>query len=97
IEDVFKNGTADISADWLKEIREISGIYVKKIFDILRRYDYEPALMKLYIVGGGGCLVRNFGNYDRNRVIINDDICATVKGYEKWAEHQLSKADSDEH
>ena len=97
IEDVFKNGTADISADWLKTIREISGIYVKKIFDILRRYDYEPALMKLYIVGGGGCLVRNFGNYDRNRVIINDDICATVKGYEKWAEHQLTKADSDEH
>ena len=97
IEDVFKNGTADISADWLKTIREISGIYVKKIFDILRRYDYEPALMKLYIVGGGGCLVRNFGNYDRNRVIINDDICATVKGYEKWAEHQLSKADSNEH
>ena len=97
IEDVFKNGTADISANWLKEIREIASIYVKKIFDILRRYDYEPALMKLYIVGGGGCLVRNFGSYDRNRVIINDDICATVKGYERWAEHQLAKADSDEH
>ena len=96
IEDLFKNGTADISADWLKTIREIVSIYVKKIFDILRRYDYEPALMKLYIVGGGGCLVRNFGSYDRNRVIINDDICATVKGYERWAEHQLAKADSDE-
>ena len=51
--------------------------------------------MKLYIVGGGGCLIRNFGVYDRTRVIINDDICATVKGYEKWAEHQLKKADSN--
>ena len=39
IEDVFKNGTADISADWLKTIREVAGIYVKKIFDILKRYE----------------------------------------------------------
>lgn len=97
IEDVFRNGTADISADWLKRIRETASEYVGHIFDILRRYDYEPSLMKLYIVGGGGCLVRNFGNYDRNRVIINDDICATVKGYEKWAEHLLEKADGNEH
>jgi len=97
IEDVFKNGTADISADWLKTIREIANDYVKQIFEILKRYDYEPSLMKLYVVGGGGLLVRNFGSFDRNRVIINDDICATVKGYEKWAEHQLSKADGNEH
>ena len=96
IEDVFRNGTADISPDWLKTIREVANGYVGKIFDILRRYDYEPALMKLYIVGGGGTLVRHFGSYDRNRVIINDDICATVKGYEKWAEHQLAKADCNE-
>lgn len=96
IEDVFRNGTADISPDWLKTIREVANGYVGKIFDILRRYDYEPALMKLYIVGGGGALVRHFGSYDRNRVIINDDIRATVKGYEKWAEHQLVKADSNE-
>lgn len=93
---VFRNGTADISPDWLKTIREVANGYVGKIFDILRRYDYEPALMKLYIVGGGGALVRHFGSYDRNRVIINDDICATAKGYEKWAEHQLAKADGNE-
>lgn len=95
IEDVFRNGTADIAADWLKTIRETASDYVRRIFDILRRYDYEPSIMKLYIVGGGGCLIRNFGSYDRTRVIINDDICATVKGYEKWAEHQLKKADSN--
>ena len=95
IEDVFKNGTADISPEWLKTIKETATVYVRRIFDILRRYDYEPSLIKLYIVGGGGCLIRNFGNCDRSRVMINDDICATVKGYEKWAEHQLKKADSD--
>ena len=46
IEDVFKNGTADISPEWLKTIKETATVYVRRIFDILRRYDYEPSLMK---------------------------------------------------
>lgn len=41
--------------------------------------------MRLYIVGGGGCLIRNFGRYEENRVTIIDDICATAKGYEALA------------
>ena len=47
--------------------------------------------MKLYIVGGGGCLIRHFGKYDDNRVTINDDICATAKGYEYLASLRLKK------
>ena len=38
--------------------------------------------MRLYVLGGGSCLIRNFGKYDEKRVTINDDICATAKGYE---------------
>ena len=41
--------------------------------------------MKLYVVGGGGCLIRNFADYDHNRTVINEDICATAKGYEYMA------------
>jgi len=96
IEDVFRNGTADISKEWLDVIRETVKEYVTKLYAILKRYEYEPDLMKLYIVGGGGCLIKNFVNYDRNRVIINDDICATVKGYESWADHLLRKAETGE-
>ena len=42
--------------------------------------------MKLHIVGGGGCLVKNFTDFDKKRVYINDDICATAKGYEYLAD-----------
>ena len=52
---------------------------------------YDPKIMKLFVVGGGGCLIRNFGKYDRNRVFINEDICATAKGYEYMAERALRK------
>ena len=48
--------------------------------------------MRLHVVGGGSCLVRNFGEYDKDRVTINDDICATAKGYEVLAAHSLRKA-----
>ena len=46
---------------------------------------HNPDLMRLYIVGGGGCLVKHFGQYDESRVTILDDICATAKGYEYLA------------
>ena len=45
--------------------------------------------MRLWIVGGGGCLVRNFGTYDASRVTILDDLCATAKGYEYLAYGQM--------
>jgi len=47
--------------------------------------------MRLYVVGGGGCLVKNFGNYEKNRVTIVDDICATAKGYEYLAYTSLRR------
>ena len=94
IEDVLRTGTADIANDWLRVIRATAERYVKKLFDILRRYDYEPSLMRLYVVGGGGCLIRNFAEYDENRVTINSDIRATAKGYEQWAYRLLEKADA---
>ena len=39
--------------------------------------------------GGGGCLVKNFGKVNADRVKFVDDICAAAKGYEYLAELQL--------
>ena len=47
--------------------------------------------MRLYVVGGGGCLIRNFGTYDESRVTILADICATAKGYEYLALMSLKR------
>ncbi len=94
IEDVLKTGTADIANEWLSVVKATAENYVKKLFDILRRYDYEPSLMRLYIVGGGGCLIRNFAKFDASRVFINSDIRATAKGYEQWAYRLLEKVDT---
>ena len=59
----------------------------------MRDHDYDTKLMKLYVVGGGGCLVHNFADYDNSRVFINEDICANAKGYEYMALITLKKKD----
>jgi plasmid segregation protein ParM len=88
---VLRFGTADIEEDYLKTITDTATEYVNGIFRKLREHEYHPKLMRLYVVGGGSCLVRNFGEFDKNRVMIDDDICATAKGYEYLAELNLKR------
>ena len=91
IEQVFRYGSADIGKPYLDCITSAARQYVADIFATLRKYEYNPDLMRLYIVGGGGCLIRHFGQYDENRVTIVGDICATAKGYEYLAFSSLRR------
>lgn len=88
IERVLRHGKADIADRYLTAIRETAAEYVSGIFRRLREHEYDPELMKLHVVGGGSCLVKNFGDYEKSRVIFNDDICATAKGYPFLSENQ---------
>jgi plasmid segregation protein ParM len=84
IERVIRHGTADISERYLTAIRDTATEYVAGIFRRLREHEYDPELMRLYVVGGGSCMVKNFGQFDTGRVTINDDICATARGMNIW-------------
>ena len=89
IEDVLRFGEVDIGRKYLDTIRDVAKEYAAGIMRRLREHEYNPELMRLYVVGGGGCLIRNFADYDPERVTINDDICATAKGYERLAQWKL--------
>ena len=91
IERVIRTGTADISERYLTAIREAASAYVSGIFRRLREHEYDPELMRLFVVGGGGCMIKHFGQYDPDRVLIIDDICATAKGYEFLAAQKRQK------
>ena len=91
IEDVIRFDEADIGAPYLDVIREVAKAYAAGIMRRLREHEYNPELMKLYVVGGGGCLIQNFTEYDPARVTINGDICATAKGYELLASGNLGR------
>ena len=91
IEEVIRTGTADIGSKYLSCIKDVCRSYCSEIFDALKRYEYNPELMHLYIVGGGCTLIRHFGEYDEKTVTIVSDLCATAKGYELLAFESLCR------
>ena len=91
ITDYLIHGTADASDEYLAVMEKAARAYAAGVFRILREHEYNPKAMNLYIVGGGGCLIRNFADYDKRRVAFNDDISATAKGYEYLGSLTLEK------
>lgn len=65
IEQVFRYGAVDIGNTYLGYIKKAASDYVKNIFSILRRYEYNPELMRLYVVVSGGCLLKRFRTFGR--------------------------------
>ena len=94
IEEVFRKGTADVPERYIKAINDVAKVYTRQVFSKLREYGYHEDMMKLYVIGGGGCLIKNFAEYDQSRVIIIRDICATAKGYEVLALQTLKRSQS---
>lgn len=89
IERVIRSGTARIDGEYLKKLVEAARTYTADQFRRFREYGYGEKTMRLFVVGGGSCLVRNFGSYDPQLVTINSDIHANAKGYERLAYERL--------
>ena len=92
IEDVLRFGKADVGEKYLTAIQDCARDYAAGIMKRLREHEYNPDLMRLYVMGGGSCLIRHFVAYDPARVTINSDIHATAKGYERLAEAALRRS-----
>ena len=91
IDGFIRTGKADIDQRYQDAMRQSAMEYVSGIFRKLREHGYDPELMRLYVVGGGGCLIKHFAEVDPARVIVNDDIHATAKGYEYLAKLELRR------
>lgn len=91
VERVLRFAAADIPEKYLAIIKRVAEDYAEKIFKTLKKYEYNPDLVKLHIVGGGASIIKNFGKYDPSRVEIVEDICANAKGYEYITEFSLRR------
>ena len=89
VEQFLRTGTANLSRELLDQLTAIVRGYVSGLFDALRLHGYDARLMKLFIMGGGGCLVKNFGKYDPGTVVFVDDLRASAKGYEYMAQAMI--------
>ena len=91
IERYLRSLQADMGERYQKIIGSTAKEYVAEIFRRLREHNYDPALMRLWVTGGGSCLVRNFGEYNPSRVTILSDIHANARGYEAMAKLALER------
>ena len=91
IERIIRTGTARIDGAYLETLTEAARAYTESLFRLFREYGYDEKSMRLTVLGGGSCLIRNFGQYNPESVSILGDIHANAKGYEYLAYELLRK------
>ena len=90
IEPMLRSGCAGRHDQISEKIRSVATRYTEEIIRRLSIYGFREGLTKLYIIGGGGCLLKNYSDIgDKEGVVFIDDICANAKGFEYLAERKL--------
>ena len=86
IEPLLRNGLGERGDDMAAKTGRIAKRYAGDIMKRLADYGYKEGVVHLYVIGGGGCLLRNYTDLaDRPEVTFITDICANAKGYEYLA------------
>ena len=87
IEPLLRNGLQERTDSTAKKVEHIATRYTENIRRRLVDYGYKEGLVHLYVIGGGGCLIRNYSDLaEKTGVTFITDICANAKGYETLAE-----------
>ena len=93
IERIIRSGTARIDAAYLETMVTAAREYTESLFRRFREYGYDSKTMRLFVMGGGSCLIRHFGSYDREKVTLQEDIHANATGYEQLSYNQMKRGD----
>lgn len=91
IDQLIQSGCNENKLDQIATItKQVTKEYATEIIRRIKAYGYDESYMKLVIIGGGGCILKNFSDIEtRGDVTINDDIHINAKGYEKFAKQIL--------
>ena len=86
IEPMLINGLQGRVDATAKVVGRIAAGYAENILKRLIDYGYKENLVHLYVIGGGGCLLRHYSDIaSKGNVTFIEDICANAKGYEYLA------------
>lgn len=82
IENVIRSGTDNISSKYLECIKESISEYANRVYAVLKKYEYDPGMMKLYVTGGGSNILRDYLGSRLENVEYITDVRANARGYE---------------
>ncbi len=86
IEPILINGLQGRNDVTAKTVERIATRYTEDILKRFVDYGYKKNLIYLYVIGGGGCLLRYYSDIaSKGNVTFIEDICANAKGYEYLA------------
>lgn len=92
IEPYLRNGCGNNESEVARITKCIATDYADEIIKILRSVGYKDSFMNLYIIGGGGCILKNFSKITSNsNVHVISDVCANAKGYAYLAKQKYGK------
>lgn len=72
-------------------VRQVASKYAEEVIRRITVAGYDESYMKLFVIGGGGCILKYFSNLSNpsSKVLICDDIHINAKGYERFASQML--------
>jgi len=91
MESYLWTGKTDLPEKYREMMEKVAKDYAERIIGRLREYEYNPDIMKLHVMGGGICILKNFWDFGDAKVNFIEDIRATAKGYEALALNDLRR------
>lgn len=80
----------ELPSEYAKVMQRCAAEYCRNILDTLYKYDYNSQIMKLFVVGGGAVVMKNFSDIPSKTFFITD-VCANAKGYEYLALRKMRR------
>ena len=92
IEPYLINGCSGSETAIANVVKRIATDYCDEIWKKLVSSGYKAGLMRLYVIGGGGQILRHYScrPLQEEGIVVLDDICANAKGY-AYLERQRMK------
>ena len=80
-----------LGEEFVKLMDEALTDFATRIYNSLREEGYSLKTTQFVFVGGGACVMKNFGGYEQNNIKYNLDVKANAKGFERLARIALAR------
>jgi len=81
----------NLSEEFVKLMDEALTDFATRLFNSLREEGYSLKTTQFIFVGGGACVMKNFGGYEQSNIKYNLDVKANAKGFERLAKIAVAR------
>lgn len=91
IQQYIINKQTNLSEEFVEIMDEALTDFATRLYNSLREEGYSLKTTQFVFVGGGACVMKNFGGYEQQNIKYNLDVKANAKGFERLARIALTR------